>query len=118
MNMFIRGLQCGWIGGQFRQGHGAMLSSQYRCTASSAQKSTDTSTAFECQVNGSRKSASSAFSFSRANPIVNAPERVVHREASTERTAVHRRSKVGGCMGENRADVNARMGLQTGGLAA
>ena len=53
-------------------------------------------------VNHSRNSISIPFSLSRENPIAKWPvEFAAQRDASTETTAVHFRSSVGGCLSEN-----------------
>src|SRR5216684_8963115 len=96
---------------QSRQGHAATLSSQYLSTASSAQKSTDTSNESGLHMNCSRNSISMPFSFNRENTISKRPEVVAQRDASTDKTAVHFRSSVGGCISENRTSLNAKAGL-------
>jgi len=52
-------------------------------------------------MNCSRNSTSSPFSFSREKPISKYPAVVEHREASATTLAVHRRSPVGSCIGDN-----------------
>jgi hypothetical protein len=96
---------------QSRQGHAATLSSQYLSTASSAQKSTDTFTESGLHMNCSRNSISMPFSFNRENTISKRPEVVAQRDASTDKTAVHFRSSVGGRISENRTSLNAKAGL-------
>src|SRR6187549_2363761 len=89
------------------QGHGAMLSTQYPTTASSAERSTPTATAGACQTNRSRNSVSGAVSFSYENTMSKCPlEFAAQRDASTDTTAVHVRAIVGGCIGENRTCLN------------
>jgi hypothetical protein len=78
---------------------------------------TDTFTDGGCHVNVSRKSTSSAFSFSRENVIWKFPLVVVQWDASTDTTAVHWRSIVGGRISENWTFVTAKDGLQTSGPA-
>src|SRR6267143_7190397 len=96
---------------QSRQGHAAMLLSQYRSTASSAQKSTDTSTSSGRHMNCSRNSISTPFSFNREKTISKRPDVVAQRDASTDETAVHFRSSVGGVISENRICLTAKAGL-------
>ena len=97
------------------QGHGAMLSTQYPTTASSAERSTPTATAGACQTNRSRNSVSGAVSFSYENTMSKCPlEFAAQPDASTDTTAVHVRAIVGGCIGENRTCLNPRAGRQTG----
>jgi hypothetical protein len=94
--------------------HGVMLSIQYRSTASSAQKSTPTFTAGGSHMNRSRNSISGPISFSRVKTISKNPlEFATQRDASTDTTAVHLRSRVGGCMSENWTSLNAKVGLHT-----
>ena len=63
-------------------------------------------------MNCSRNSISSPFSFSREKPISKyPPEFVAQRDASTDTTAVHFRSSVGGCISENWTSLNAKAGL-------
>src|SRR5437879_2762175 len=92
---------------QSRQGHAATLLSQYPSTASSAQKSTETSTKPDFHMNCSWKSISGPFSFNREKTIPKRPEVVAQRDASTDKTAVHFRSIVGGCISENRTSLKA-----------
>jgi hypothetical protein len=94
------------------------LWSQYPSTASSAQKSTDTSTKAGFHVNCSWNSISSPFSFCREKTIPKRPDVVAQRDASTDRTALHFRSIVGGCIAENRTSLNAKPGLHVRGSAA
>jgi hypothetical protein len=64
-------------------------------------------------MNRSWNSASGAFSCWRKNPISKYPlEFVAQRDASTDTTAVHLRSKVGGCIAENWTSLKANTGLQ------
>src|SRR5439155_16062100 len=95
---------------QSRQGHAAMLLSQYRSTASSAQKSTDTSTSSGRHMNCSRNSISTPFSFNREKTISKRPDVVAQRDASTDKTAVHFRSKVGVFISGNRVCLTAKAG--------
>ena len=81
-------------------------------------ESIDTSTKAGFQVNCSWKSISSPFSFCREKTIPKRPEVVAQREASTDRTAVHFRSIVGGRISENRISLNAKVGLQVSWPAA
>jgi hypothetical protein len=62
-------------------------------------------------VNCSWKSTSTPFSFCRVKTIPKRPEEVAQRYASTDRTAVHFRSIIGGCIGEKRTSLNAKAGL-------
>jgi hypothetical protein len=93
------------------QGHAWTLSIQWLSTASSAQKSTPTITEGDDHMNCSRNSISIPFSLSRENPISKYPAVVEQRDASAATIAVHRRSSVGGCMGENRTSLIAKAGL-------
>jgi hypothetical protein len=51
-------------------------------------------------------------SFDREKTIPKRPEVVVQPDASTDKTAVHFLSRVGGCICENRTSLNASAGLQ------
>jgi hypothetical protein len=87
---------------------------QYRSTASSAQKSTSTLTAGDRHVNRSRNSISGPISFSREKTISKDPwEFAAQRDVSTDMTAVHFRSSVGGCICEKWTSLNAKVGLHT-----
>src|ERR1700687_4416303 len=96
---------------QLRQGKGATLLSKSPSTASSAEKSVDTSTHAGFHANCSRNSSSGPYSFSRENTISKCPVVVPQRDASTDRTAVHFRSIFGGRISENRTSLNAKAGL-------
>src|SRR5688572_30410949 len=96
---------------QSRQGHAAMLSSQYLSTASSTQKFTDTSTSFGRHMNCSRNSISMPISFDREKTISKRPEVVAQRDASIDKAAVHFRSSAGSFISENRTSLNANAGL-------
>ena len=62
-------------------------------------------------MNCSWNSMSGPFSISREKTIPKRPEVVAQRDASTDKTAVHFRSSVGGCISENRTSLNAKAGL-------
>jgi hypothetical protein len=57
-------------------------------------------------------------SFCRAKTIPKRPDVVAQRDASTDRTAFHFRSIVGGCIAENRTSLNARPGRHVCGSVA
>src|ERR1700752_1616762 len=103
---------------QSRQGHAAILCSQYPSTASSAQKVTDTSIEPGFQVNGSTNSSSGAFSLDRKNRTWKWPDVAAQRDASTHRVADHVRSIVSRSVGENRTSLKPMTGLQTGAPSA
>jgi hypothetical protein len=88
-----------------------MLLSRYLSTASSAQKSNDTSTKSGFHTNCSWNSISGPISFNREKTIPKGPEVVAQRDASTDKTAVHFRSSVGGFIFENLTSLNAKAGL-------
>ena len=96
-------------GRQSRQGHGAMAPIEYASTASSAQKSTDTSISPGPHVNCSVNGRSGAVSFSRMKSMSKRPELVAQRDASTSRRAVHIRCDRR--IGENRTSLTVKTGL-------
>ncbi len=96
-------------GRQSRQGHGAMAPIEYASTASSAQKSTDTSISPGPHVNCSVNGRSGAVSFSRMKSMSKRPELFAQRDASTSRRAVHIRCDRR--IGENRTSLTVKTGL-------
>jgi hypothetical protein len=88
------------VGGELfhlEHGHAETLPIQYCSTASSAQKLTATFTEGGDHSNFSEKSISTPVSFCREKPISKYPaEFIAQRDASTNTTAVHFRSIVGG----------------------
>ena len=109
---YRRSVPCPSVVCQPPQGHGTMLSIQYRSTASSAAKSTSTFTKGDSHLNRSRNSISGPISFRRVKTISKNPsELAAQRDASTDTTAVHFRSSVGGFISEKWTLVKAKVGL-------
>src|SRR6516225_8812528 len=103
---------------QFRHAHGEIFSIQYRPTASSAAYAKPTPTEGTCQTNEGAdhmyclwNSRSGAFSLSRVNTISKDPlESAAQADASTDTTALHMRSSVGGIIAENSTSLMVKAG--------
>src|SRR5262249_11677249 len=97
-----------------------MFSIQYCSTASSAANVRPTLTEGSCQTNEGahqtnclRNSRSGAFSLSRVKTISKYPfEFSLHADASTDTTALHVRSSVGGITAENSTSLSVKTGRQ------
>src|ERR1700732_5058519 len=100
--------------------HGVIFSIRYRSTASSAANARPTLTDGTAQTNEGadqanclRNSRSGAFSLSRMKTMSKYPfEFSVHADASTDTTALHVRSSVGGIMAENSTSLSVKAGRQ------
>src|SRR5215831_15581593 len=98
-----------------------MFSIRYCATASSAANVRPTLTEGACQTNEGadqmnrlRNSRSGAFSLSRVKAISKYPlEFSEHADASTDTTALHNRSSVGGIMSENSTSLIVNSGRQS-----